>query len=135
MAVLEAMAVSEATTSSGTKGELCPGKGVMQVEGHAAPSVVMRERVSVPLLAANRTTSNIPSPSPERDVDAVSSAAAAAAERAKAEAFAQADAEIDDELTPLERYLLRSGEILESYTVESRVLGTNIPPKPSRGAA
>lgn len=88
---------------------------------HVVPTpIVTVERLRVPVLAARPASSPSPSSSAEPPAGAARARAAAAGrERLQREAARGAEAHVG----PLERYLLRSGEILESYSVRSKVLG------------
>merc|ERR1712014_437742 len=109
----------------GVAADATPSSEVVPTE--APPSHVRTvERISVPLLAAQR-----PAPADDRGDDdeelgACSRAAMARAELARQkEREAAVDAQIaaEEQWTPLERLLLRRNEILENSTLESRALG------------
>jgi len=95
-----------------------PSMGALVTDTLGKHVNVFCEQVSVPVLVEGRA-SLPPSPSPEPR-KAVSSSRDVESQPKLQDFSAVLDGE--QEYSPLERYLLRSGEILESYSVTSRAL-------------
>jgi len=96
-----------------------PSMGVAVTNAYGKHVNVVREQVCVPLLAECRASLPL-SPSPEPRRKAVSSSPCVECQPELPNLGEALDGE--QEYSPLERYLLRTGEILESYNVTSRAL-------------
>jgi len=92
-------------------------RGAAATDTPGKPVNVFREKVSVPLLAFRAPLPPSPSPEPRKAVSSSRDVECQPELQDLSEALNG-----EQEYSPLERYLLRSGEILESYNVTSRTL-------------
>lgn len=114
------MALLEATASRPTPAiSACAA-----AEAQPATCTAVVERIALPALSGRQAAPESPSlslsPAPRRPTPGQ------AARSEKVALASDEDCEEGDDLanlTPLERYLLRSGEIMESYILESKALG------------
>lgn len=102
-------------------------QSVASIASSSSPSRVVKvERICIPVLAARPPSSPSPSSNEEeaeaRKVSLRSKASGRSSQHQADPLEREATRAAQSHMGPLERYLLRSGEILESYNVKSKVL-------------